>query len=465
MKYSLRTKISAAFFAMAVVLFLFISITANFFIQNMFTEYTKQRIEDEKKGILSSLPGKYESGSGTWDIKGIESIGTSAMERGLLLKVEDTSGKMLWDAMVYNNGYCSAMLSHMEMNMLAQNPNFGGGYSEKTFELTRGSQTIGMATIGFYGPYYYSDGDMEFINMLNKVLLGAGVLAFLLSLAIGWFLGQRLSAPIEKVIQHAKGISKGDFRRRITETSTTKEILELTDTINVLGETLERQEILRKRLSADIAHELRTPITTLVSHLDLMLEGIWEADEMRLRGIQEEALRLGSLVGELNRLEQVEEGNLLMERKILDLREIGDQVVRNLEGEYRKKGIQLIYSGEKTRIEGDRDKLTQVLLNLLSNGLHYTPEGGWVKLTIQENLGKAFIRVEDNGIGIPAEHLPLIFERFYRVDESRARNSGGLGIGLAITKTLVEAHQGVILVNSVLGKGTAFDLYFPLENN
>lgn len=464
MKYTLRTKISLAFFSMALILFLFISLTANYFLQNGFKEYTIEKLADESNAIVEQVPKRYLGNSNSWDLNGIESIGLSAMERGLLLKVVNEKGEVIWDARVYNNGYCSNMLSRMETNMQMQNPKFNGSYVEKNYSLKSGARNIGTLYIGYFGPYYYSDHDMKYIMTLNRVLIGAGILALILSLIFGAFLARRLSKPIGKVIQNAKRISKGEFSSKIEEASNTKEIVELADTINGLGETLGRQEDLRKRLSTDIAHELRTPVTTLQSHLELMIDGVWEPDKERLKGLYEEAVRLGKMVGDLGKIAQLEGENLILNKSEMDINQIGESVAKALESEFFKKGIALHYKGESALVDGDADKIKQIFVNLLSNALNYTASGGAVEVSIEKTLGKIVIKVKDNGIGIPEVDLSHIFERFYRVDQSRTRNSGGVGIGLAITKALVEAHGGEIKVSSQVGNGSCFTVELQAVN-
>ena len=461
MKYSLRTKITVAFFSMALILILFINMTANYFLQNGFKEYTINKMKDESNAIVSQISDRYSDVNGKWNINNIESIGHSAMARGLLLKVVNAKSEVIWDAREYNKGYCAEMLSRMETNMRTQNPNFKGAYEEKSYDLVNGSVNIGKVYIGYYGPYFYSDSDVKYVKTLNQVLLGAGVLALILSIIMGYFLANRLSKPIKKVIENAKRISKGEFDTKIVESSNTKEIVELTDTINLLGETLGTQETLRKRLSSDIAHELRTPLTTLQSHLELIIDGIWLADEERLKILYEEAVRLGKMVGDLGKVAQLEGENLVLDKTEIDIDQIGESVIKAVEGEFFKKGITLTYTAEKSKTIGDLDKIKQIFMNLVSNALKYTKTGGQVDVTVNKTLDKIIINVKDNGMGIPEEDLPHIFERFYRVDKSRARITGGTGIGLAITKALVEAHGGRIFAISKNGEGSSFTVELP----
>lgn len=456
MRFSLRVKISAAFFLVALILVLFIGLTANYFLENRFKEYTVERINTDSDSIAAQLSKRYSNQGDSWDINGIESIGTIAMERGLIIKVVDNEDKVIWDARVYNKDYCSQMLSDMKMNMQKQNPNFSGGYEEKIITMKSGSTVIGKVNIGYYGPYYYSNNEVKYIKALNKLLVGTGVLALILSLISGGYFAKRLSKPIGNVIDGAKKISSGEYETKVDKKSSTTEIIELTEAINSLGQSLGRQETLRKQMSSDIAHELRTPISIVQSHLELMIDEIWEADKERLQNLYNETVRLGKLVDDLGKMAQLESKNLVLNKVELDMNEIGLCVVKTVDSEFFKKKITLSYDGEKALVEADADKIKQVIMNLLSNALKYTDSGGNVKVSVKKVSSKIHVKIEDNGIGIPEENLPNVFERFYRVDKSRARNSGGTGIGLAIAKVIIEAHGGKIQVESIEGQGSSF---------
>lgn len=461
MKFSLRTKLSVAFFSMALVLFLFISVAGNYFIQAGFKEYTVNRLSTESEAIIAQLTNGYTDWGQEFDVSAISSIGSSAMERGLIIRVEDSNKNIIWDATVYNNEYCSNMLDHMQMTMLNQDPNFQGGYVEKTYDLIDNSKKFGSISIGYYGPYYYNDNDVKYIAALNKALLFAGILALIISILLGAYLARRLTKPIMNVINASKQIALGEYKAKVDEKSNTKEIFELAETINNLGTKLETQENLRKRLSSDIAHELRTPITTLQSHMELMIEGIWDMDKERLKGCYDETLRLGNMVSDLSKIAQIENENLNFKKSSIDVNKTLESVMKVLEGEFLKNQIKLTFSGSEAFILGDSDKMKQIFLNLISNALKYSDTGGEIVLNVLKDKEKVTITIKDNGIGIPKEDLPYIFERFYRVDKSRTRNTGGTGIGLAITKALVEAQSGKISVESIEGKGSTFTVEFP----
>jgi signal transduction histidine kinase len=231
-----------------------------------------------------------------------------------------------------------------------------------------------------------------------------------------------------------------------------------------LSKKIQDQEELRKRLTSDVAHELRTPLATLQSHLEAMIDGIWEPTPQRLSFCYDELIRLTRLISDLNELSIIESDKIQLKIKELELSQLLNDTLENFRPLFLEKSIILHRQIEKeVRFKGDNDRLKQIFVNILSNAYKYTPENGEVTVRLTVTPGKLMIEVKDTGIGISKEDLPYIFERFYRGDKSRNRESGGAGIGLTITKALVEAHGGVLQVDSVYGSGTTVSVILPKE--
>jgi len=299
------------------------------------------------------------------------------------------------------------------------------------------------------------------LNTLNKLLIITTIITGLFSVVLGLFTAKRISGPISRVIKTSEQISEGNYHERIEEKSNTKEIVELAESINMLAEKLGRHESLRKRLTADVAHELRTPIANLQGHLEAMIDGIWIADLERLKSCHEETIRLTKIVSDLESLARYENEGMKLNLEQTNISDCVVKVLKSFEKEFRNKRIELRTSISEQYLNADKDKLTQVFINIISNAIKYTPPGGTVEVTVTGNDSYVRIDIKDNGIGISAEDLPLVFERFYRVDKSRSRETGGTGIGLAIVKSLVEAHGGAVNVISQLGLGSNFTFKFP----
>lgn len=460
MNSSLRTKLSISYVAVALICIILISIFTTLFVYKHFEEYVKQNTEQKNREIVTTLSGQY-MGNGKWNTKVIETIGVSSMENGIILKVKDINGNIIWDAKTHNNGMCQRIIEHMSNNA-SRIPGRGkSGYTEVPYTINYNLNKVGTVEIGTYGDNYLNEHDIAFINDLYNLLWAVGIFSLILSLLFGTFMSKRLVSPIARVINTAKAISKGFYSDRIKEKSNTREINQLTVTINDLAENMEKQEILRKRLTGDVAHELRTPLATLQSHLEAMMDGIWPADSERLKSCHEEIVRISKMVGDLEKLARYESENFVLNMDTFDITELAKRQIHNFESEFLSKGLELKLTGADCRVYADKDKISQVLVNLLSNALKYTPEGGMVVINIQYNDVNTEISVTDNGPGIPGEDLPYIFERFYRADKSRNKLTGGSGIGLTICKSIVLAHGGSINVQSNIGKGTKFTFTIP----
>ncbi|NLU31038.1 MAG: HAMP domain-containing protein [Clostridiaceae bacterium] len=460
MIYSLRTRLSLSFVAVVLISVLLVSVVTNLLLDKHFKKYILENQERKNTEIVALVRHQYRTG-GEWDRDALESICISALEQGLILKVLDSSGKLIWDATHNYNEQCEQMLAHMAQNMSSRYPNWDGSYVEDVYPVVNGSGEIGKVVLGYYGPFYFSDSDLEFINTLNRLFLGVGALSIVLSFLTGSLMAKRLSTPISRVTDTARMISRGYFGGRITEPSGTKEIVQLTEAINNLAETLENQEALRKRLTADVAHELRTPLATLQSHMEAMIDGIWEPDAKRLESCHEEIMRISRMIGDIEKLAKYESDSLILTKTSFDVSELIRHIIRNFENEYAGKGVKIEFAGVGEIITADKDKISQVIINLLSNALKYTPEGGLVQVSVRGSDDAVMISVKDTGTGIHPEDLPYIFERFYRADKSRNRLTGGAGIGLTIAKAIVDAHKGSIQVQSEVDKGTEFIVTLP----
>ena len=228
-----------------------------------------------------------------------------------------------------------------------------------------------------------------------------------------------------------------------------------------MAESLEKQENLRKQLTSDVAHELRTPITNVSSYLEAILEGVWEPTPERLQHCYDELGRITKLVSDLEQLRQVENENLKLRKTEVDLLELARTAVKNFETQFQEKKLHCRVDGVPAMVFADRDRIQQVITNLVSNAVKYSNENGTIRVVTEDIGVSVIIRVEDDGIGIAEKDRELIFERFYRTDRSRNRKTGGAGIGLAIVKTIVQAHDGRIAVESEEEHGSRFAVTLP----
>jgi two-component system sensor histidine kinase BaeS len=231
--------------------------------------------------------------------------------------------------------------------------------------------------------------------------------------------------------------------------------------LNRLAETLEHEEEIRKASVADLAHEVRTPVSALLSRIEAAQDGVLADEAANLEAMHAETLRLARLLDDLARLAEAERPGLLIEKRALDLAEVGRREAGALGPLFATKGLAFATELEPVAVRGDADRLGQVVSNLLSNALRYTAPGGRVDLRVRREDGWAVLEVVDTGVGIAPEDLKHVFTRFWRGEKSRSRATGGAGIGLAIVHELMRAHDGRIDVESRPGTGSTFRVSLP----
>ena len=307
-----------------------------------------------------------------------------------------------------------------------------------------------------------TDLDQVFRGILNASLVWGGLSAVAVAVILSLLISRRITSPIHEMAGVTGKIAEGDYSQRVSIESR-DEIGSLAGSLNRMAESLEESQNLRRELMANIAHELRTPLTSISGYMEGLIDGVVPATADTYELVHREADRLSRLVNDLQRLSRAESGKEKLDIIELPVRSVIERTARRLEPQFRDQDVELKVDVEDgiPGMMADEDKLDQVLTNLLDNGLRYTEPGGKVAISARQQDGSIAMTVADNGIGISAEDLPHIFERFYRADKSRSRARGGTGIGLTITKRYVEALGGSIRVESEPGAGTRFDLRLP----
>ena len=299
----------------------------------------------------------------------------------------------------------------------------------------------------------------SFVRLLVIALM-VGFAAATASLFLAVWLTPSLFRPLDDIAKTANQIARADdLSLRVPYSDRTDEIGVLARALNQTLERLDRQFQTQQRLLADVSHELRTPLTAIRGNVDLM-DRMGKGDPLSLESIRIEVERMTRLVGDLTLLARADAGGMPLEKKQIELDNL-------LFGVYRQFSVieqpvdVMITAVDQVCVLGDQDRLKQLFINLIDNAIKYTPEGGRVTLRLAKLDGWAQFEVKDTGLGIPAEDLPHIFDRFYRVDKARTRAQGGSGLGLAIAKWVAQAHGGDILVESEVGVGTTFMVSLP----
>ena len=306
-----------------------------------------------------------------------------------------------------------------------------------------------------------------FIKDIRNMIIGISLLMIIVVISISIFISQKISKPIIVVSKMTDSLKRGGYDQTLEYESSIVEIDNLVNSINDLSKELYNMEKLRKRLTSDISHELRTPLTSIQTHLEAMIDGIWEPTEERLISVNEEVIRISHLVDELKNLAKYDSDKNKLNISVVDLEQLINNIIYNNESFALEKNIKIEYNLEKIKAHIDKEKISQVIVNLISNAIRYTNCNCErlgkiiIRLYKEENLIK--ISVKDNGIGIPKKSLDYIFERFYRVDKSRCRNTGGTGVGLTICKSIIDLHNGNIEVKSEVNKGSEFIVSIPYK--
>jgi signal transduction histidine kinase len=307
-----------------------------------------------------------------------------------------------------------------------------------------------------------SSSQTDFLRQINTLMLIAGGVAVLGVLIVGSIQARRIVKPVRALAAAAHRVADGDFSQRIPVTRK-DELGEMATAFNTMASELEQQHELRHRAMADIAHELRTPLSVLQVQLESIQDNLTEPTPEVIAGLQDDLTHLSHLVEDLRVLTLADAGELQVEAEPVEMGELTRSVVKRLQTTAQATDVTLDARLPDTSLHalGDAQRLTQVLLNLLTNALQHTPSGGKITASAHAGEGKVHITVQDSGEGIAPEDLPHIFERFYRADRARSRDTGGSGLGLSIAKSLVEAQGGTISVESQAGQGSTFTVSLP----
>jgi len=321
---------------------------------------------------------------------------------------------------------------------------------------------------GFFGTLYISPQSSSVVaiylsSSINKFFILGSLIALTIAVAITYFLSRRITSPIRALTATAQRLGQGDFSQRVTIQSQ-DEVGQLARTFNMMASDLDRLEKLRRNIVADVAHELRTPLSNIAGYLEAIRDGVVKPDTPTIASLSEEVDLLARLVNDLQELAMADAGKLELVCQPENLAQVIEQAVKAIQVKAADKNLEVntSISADLPLVNIDYHRVSQVLRNFLANAITHTASGGKINVTAEQVDNQIKVSICDNGEGIPAEDVPHIFERFYRVDKSRARNAGGSGLGLTIAKRLVEAHGGTIGAQSEQDKGSCFFFTLPV---
>lgn len=402
--------------------------------------------------IVSYLEEVYKR-EGKWTYESGAELMREAYMSNYCLTLMDSNKKVIW-GMDPEDIRLGLNLSKMPVKER-------GVYTSRTFEIKSGGEVVGYVDVGQYSPVLLSEEDVNFKISINKSIALSGAITLMCVIILSLYFSKQFSAPIKEVAKMSEKLSAGNFDIIYSSKSDIEELESLRESVNILAEKLKYQDSLRKRLVSDISHEVRTPLNILQNNLEAMIDGVFPVTEERLASLNEEVIRFGRLLNNLNALKEFESESAKLNFETVFLDKLISEICRDFYIPFENKNIKFDFSmepGNDYTVTGDRDKLKQVFINLISNALKFTEEGGRVSINLSCHKNRILVEVKDTGIGIKEEDLPFIFERLYRGDKSRHQREGS-GIGLTVAKNILELHGASIDVKSKEGEGTSVKVY------
>ncbi|MDM0979005.1 HAMP domain-containing sensor histidine kinase [Clostridium perfringens] len=459
---SLNFKVIVPSIVIIIIVTLLTVVISKFYFDKKFGDYIMIKNQNTVQNILMELSEQYSDNE--WNYKNIEKITYNSLDKGIIVALYDKEDKEIMNIEKNSKDKCNRIMNFIKSSMEGKYGSTTSQFEPVYYPLIKSGEKIGEVRVKFYGPIFYMQNELVFLDIVNKIILGIGVLLILASTIMGFIISRSITRPINKLMTKAKYISKGEYDKKIEINTDILEINDLINSINNLSQSIKEQENIRKRLTGDISHELKTPLTNIQSHLEAMIDGIWEPTEERLLSVKEEAERLSSLVSDMQKLNKYDESSIKLKKDNVNISDIICFVIFQFSNLAKSRNIKIEYEKKNINLYCDKDKITQALVNILSNAIRYSNEGSTI--FIEESLkdNKVIISIEDQGIGISEEDLKYVFERFYRADKSRTRATGGTGIGLTIVKSIVSSHGGEVKLESKLGEGSKFTIILPKED-
>ncbi len=450
-------RLAIAFASVAALTVVLVAVLISAVWNYQFDQYLKGNLQRVATGVATLASQAYPRYGG-WSVLTLSTIPRGAVMSGVAVQIVDAEGTLVYDdATNYRAGQMTDAQGGEEVTLLApEGP-------VVTAPVMVDGTSVGTVHVWAYGSgAVLTDRDAKFRTGSLTALTLAGLVAIAVASLSGLLYSKRLVRPITDITATVQAMRSGDRDAR-TGFVGDDEISVLGQTFDEMADAIEADRELERRLTADVAHELRTPLQAIQATVEAMQDGVLPADEERLGIVRDETVRLGRLADAILELTRLERGSLPFEMRMIDLAGPVRSAVDALHALVEAKDIVLeARIDDDVMVVGDPDRLQQAVGNLLGNAARYTPSGGAVRVVAGVADGCALIEVADTGVGIAEEDLPHVFNRFWRADHARATSTGGLGIGLAVTKEIVERHHGDVAVERRDGGGTLFRIRLPL---
>lgn len=432
--------------------------------EGQFMAYTRQNMQSIADSTAESISEAYQQTGELDETAAAAAAGASSLSSDIVVQVVDADGNVLYDDTWARSTTLTPDAAEGTKPVPATVPTAQEALVTSQI-LDEDGVVVGEVRLWAFGSEaLLTKSDASFRSNSYGAIATAAAIAALLACVIGYFVSRGMAKPIQRITSTAKQIRNGDLTAR-TGVTGADEIGQLGETFDDMATTIERDIKLEHRLTGDVAHELRTPLMAMQATVEAMQDGVLPADDEHLEVVASEVRRLSRLIDAMLKLSRLENGTTEVKVEKTDMVYLVKSLVSAQHQLFHERGLHLRFVDETAHGElyadVDPDLIREAIVNLMSNAMRYTNADGWVKVFLRQDRSDVLIGVQDTGIGIAKEDIPQTFSRFWRSDVSRERVSGGLGVGLAITKEIVDKHNGTILVESELGKGTTFTLRIP----
>jgi signal transduction histidine kinase len=464
-KHSLRGRLTRFLLAAALVSGLTALLLTNAALYRTFYNYKEAVQLENARNFAEFAANTYEL-TGGWSPRSLSILMAYPDSDQFSLIVFNENDQIVFSSQILpdNLNTHRMMMRRMGRNAMLFQPKFLDG-TQVVEDIMVSGQKVGTLELNYPSTFSVDTAELDFTSSVNRSLLISLAVALSISALLSGYLSKILARPIVKLTEVTKSIRNGHFQERAQSIQSVRELTELSGAINTLAETLSHQSEIRKRLTSDLAHELRTPLTIIQGQLDAILEGLFEPTPERLLVARSETERLIGLVERLREIADLEDDTVQLTCEEFDLTDLVRDAAMLFEADAQTRSQQLVTNLEPDlTLIADPHRLRQVMVNLLSNAVKYTPEGGQIQVRTYRQEHGAVLEVTNTGPGIAEADLPYLFDRFYRADVSRHRDTGGSGIGLTVVKLIVDAHHGRIDIKSVPNQSTTFSVYLPLRS-
>ncbi|MFN2340246.1 MAG: ATP-binding protein [Halanaerobium sp.] len=456
----LGRKLFIIFLILVILSLLLVGIFINFSIGERFDRFINLQREENMSELAAVLSENLEDN----DFNSVKNlVDNFSRTNRIPIWVEDSNGDFIYYPA--QNNQMTQMMRRMGMNNnshmnMRQQPNELPGRT-KTEEI----YVDGNLVLTLYWKEMNAENQLDselynyFKDNIYQAIIFSALIVILIIIFLSFILSKKITNPLIKLKNGALEVAQGNYQQNIKSRGD-DELSELIDAFNLMSKKLFKLEKIRKESTSDLAHELRTPLTTIRGYLEAIEDGKMKADQENLREMQEETARMTNLIEKLNEFADAQNKIFNLKEEQLNIRPIIKKIIRQQQKSIKEKKITIdLKLKQDFYVKADRNSLFQIFNNIIENAIKYNQENGKIEIEALKEKNKLIVNIQDSGIGISQEDLPFIFERFYRADKSRNSKNQGTGIGLAVVKELMEAHQGMIEVESN-GNGTLFKLIF-----